>query len=160
MSNGIRLEGDWSKLKSSLKSLSRVNFTALHKEIGEHIVSTTQERFKTGTGPDGRKWEESIRALEEGGATLRDTSRLRNSITSRARLDRVVVGTNDKRARIHQYGGVIKAKKAKALKFKMGKSFVVKKQVTIPARPFLGLDEEDEKAIRGIIADHLRGCLK
>lgn len=159
---GVKLEGDWSKLQSSLHRLNRVNFTALHKEIGEHVVSSTQERFKTGTGPDGQKWETSIRVKKEGGTTLRDTSRLRNSITCRARPDRAEIGTNDRRARIHQYGGIIRARKAKALRFQIGGSgiWAVKKQVKIPARPFLGVNDDDAAAINEIIADHLERCLE
>ena len=157
---GIKLEGDWSKLETSLHRMAKINFTALHKEIGEHILSSTQERFKTQTGPDGKEWKKSYRVEKEGGTTLRDTSRLRNSITVRARPDKVEVGTNDKRARIHQKGGVIKAKRAKALYFPIGEKFVMKKQVTMPARPYLGLNDDDNEAINEIIADHLEGCLK
>lgn len=157
---GVKLEGDWSKLENNLHRLARVNFTALHKEIGEHILSSTQERFKTSTGPDGKKWKASYRVEQKGGNTLRDTSRLRNSLTVRARPDKVEVGTNDKRARIHQYGGIIRAKKAKALHFSIGGKFAKKKQVTMPARPYLGINEEDTKAINEIIADHLGRCLK
>ena len=39
-------------------------------------------------------------------------------------------------ARIHQYGGVIKAKNGKALRFQIGGKWITVAQVTIPARPF------------------------
>lgn len=158
--SGVKLEGDWSKLEQNLHRMAKINFTAMHKEIGEHLVSSAQERFKAETAPDGTKWEKSIRARMEGGQTLSDTRRLRNSITCAARPDKVEVGTNDKRASTHQNGAVIRAKKAKALKFRVGKRWAVKKEVRIPARPFLGISEDDEKEINEIIRERLQECLK
>lgn len=155
---GIKLEGDWLKLERNLQRMARIDFTALHKEIGEEIVSSTQERFKTQKGPDGKAWKKSYRVEDKGGVTLRDTGRLRNSITCRARPDRVEVGTNDKRARIHQKGGIIKAKRAKALYFPVGGKWAVKQQVKMPARPYLGINDDDEEAIQEIIAERLRRC--
>lgn len=158
--SGIRLEGDWSKLKNNLHRLGKMSFTSLHKEIGEQLLSSTQERFKTQRGPDGRKWKPSIRVRTEGGQTLSDTRRLRNSLTTTARPDRVVVGTNDIRARLHQEGGEIKPKKVKALRFKVGGRWAVKKSVTMPARPYLGISPEDEKLIQDIIRNNIEEALK
>jgi phage virion morphogenesis protein len=157
---GFKLEGDWSKLEQHLHKLAGVNFTAMHKEIGEALVASTQRRFKTETGPDGKKWPQSIRARMEGGQTLSDTRRLRNSVTAASRPDRVEVGTNDKRAAIHQYGGIIRAKRAKALRFSIGGQWAVKKLVRIPARPFIGINDADNKAINEIVRDYLGDCLK
>jgi len=158
--SGVKLEGDWNRLEQNLHRMARIDFTGLHKEIGEQIVSSTQERFKTETSPDGEKWTGSIRARMEGGQTLSDTRRLRNSITCAARADRVEVGTNDKRASTHQDGAVIKAKRAKALKFRVGKRWAVKKEVRIPARPFLGISEDDDQETNEIIRERLEECLK
>lgn len=158
--SGITLDGDWSKLKRHLHRLVRVNFTGLHKEIGQQLVTSTQQRFKTETGPDGKKWPRSLRARAEGGQTLSDTRRLRNSVTSRARPDRVEVGTNVKYARIHQLGGTIRAKRAKALRFQIGDRWAVKKAVKIPARPFIGISEKDNEAINEIIRERIEEALK
>lgn len=157
---GVKLSGDWSRLEKGLQRLANLNFTALHKEIGQCLVSSTQERFKTETAPDGTKWPPSIRAREEGGQTLSQTRRLRNSITYTARPDRVEAGTNDKRARTHQLGATIKPKRAKALKFMVGKRWAVKQSVTIPARPFMGISEDDIAEINEIIREHLEEVLK
>jgi phage virion morphogenesis protein len=158
--SGITLQGDWRRLEENLHRMWRINFTALHKEIGEHLVASTQMRFKEETAPDGTRWPQSIRAREEGGQTLSDTRRLRNSITCAGRPDRVEVGTNDIRASTHQFGAVIRAKRAKALKFRVGGRWAVKKAVRIPARPFLGLSDDDQEAINEIIRERLEECLK
>ena len=157
---GIKISGDWDKLKRNLYKLGRINWTGLHKEIGEHLVSSTQERFRTETSPAGSKWPPSIRARKEGGQTLSQTRRLRNSITMAARPDRVEVGTNDKRASVHQNGAIIRPKAAKALKFMVGKRWAVKKEVRIKARPFLGINGDDHEAINEIIKERIEECLK
>lgn len=157
---GVKLEGDWSRLKENLHKLTRLNLTALHKEIGEYLVSSTQERFRSETAPDGSSWPQSVRAREEGGQTLSLTRRLRNSITYAARPDRVEVGTNDRRAVVHQYGKKIRVKRAKYLKFKVAKRWAQKKEVEIPARPFIGISDSDQEAINDIIVDQLDEVLK
>jgi len=157
---GVKLEGDWSKLENNLHRLVRLNFTALHKEIGEYLVSSTQERFDTGTAPDGTRWPPSLRARSEGGQTLRDTNILRNSIDYADRPDRVEVGTNDRRAPVHQFGATIRPKRAKHLRFKVAGRWARKKEVEIPARPFLGISPDDEKEIEKIIRDALEEVLK
>ncbi|MFB2539589.1 MULTISPECIES: phage virion morphogenesis protein [unclassified Acinetobacter] len=32
---------------------------AMLKDIGEHLVATTQDRFRTSTAPDGSRWQEN-----------------------------------------------------------------------------------------------------
>jgi phage gpG-like protein len=60
-------------------------------------------------------------------------------------------------AAIHQLGGTIAAKDAPYLKFKIGDRWASKKSVTIPARPFLGLDDDDEREIVRIGEDWIAG---
>ena len=64
-----------------------------------------------------------------------------------------VRGTNAKHAATHQFGDqgrTIRARKAKNLRFQVGGQWVSKKQVkvNIPARPFLGLSDEDMQEIK------------
>ena len=158
--SGIKLAGDWTRLTQNLHKLTRFDFTGTHREIGEHLVSSTQQRFKTETGPDGQQWPQSIRAREEGGQTLSLTRRLRNSINYAARPDQVAVGTNDKRASVHQMGATIRPKRAKHLKFKIGGHWALKKEVKIPPRPFIGLSEQDQEDINEIVIRRLDEVLK
>lgn len=72
----------------------------------------------------------------------RRSGRLRASITSRVKIegDRVtgVLGSNVIYARIHELGGIIRARNAKALVFKIpGVGWRQAQSVTIPARPYL-----------------------
>jgi phage gpG-like protein len=42
---------------------------------------------------------------------------------------------------VHQFGATIQAKHAAYLRFVVGGKWVSKKEVTIPARPFLGIED-------------------
>lgn len=138
------------------------------KEVGEAMVSSTMQRFEEGKGPDGTPWEPSARAWQQGlghsarkatakrkgrrfkadsgsfGKTLVDTARLRNSISAAVTADDVLWGTNLVYARIHQKGG------------KAGRGH----KTTLPARPYLGLNDEDLEEIAGIIADFIEDPFK
>lgn len=156
----IKVEGFESTIAALASAVSRLaNPTPLYDDIGGMLVASTQDRFERETGPDGSPWPQSLRAKFEGGKTLSDTRRLFNSMTHEASADGVSVGTNVIYAAIHQMGGVIRAKTSGGLKFRgIGNGgWVTKQSVTIPARPFLGLDADDEKEIANIAGDYVTG---
>lgn len=107
------------------------DLTPLMRVVGSILESSTIDRFEHGRGPDGAAWVPSMRALEQGGQTLVDKGLLRDSLTSRAEKDRVVIGTNLIYAGIHQFGG------------RAGRGLAA----DLPARPFLGLSARDERDI-------------
>jgi phage virion morphogenesis protein len=161
---GIKLTGDWSRFDKKLQKLVFFDFTDLHKEIGEALVSSVRTRFRKETGPDGRKWPKSHRAETDQGQTLTDTARLKNSISARAQADGVEVGTNLIYAGVHQGDDgkdvKITAKRSKFLRFRAGGSWAMKKSVTIPARPFIGISQDDLKEIQEILNDRIEEALK
>ena len=80
----------------------------------------------------------------DGGKILSDSGRLGDSITHIAGPNSVEVGTNVIYAGIHQTGGIIQAKAGYALAFAFpGGGFAVVEDVSIPARPYLGISTED-----------------
>lgn len=129
----------------------------LYIAIGDALVVSTLERFDTETDPQGSPWPMSLRVMMEGGKTLTDTGVLRGSITREADAGGVSVGTNDIRARIHQEGGVIRAKTAKGLRFApMGANQdIIRRSVTMPRRAFLGLDDEDLAEIERLAGNYI-----
>lgn len=131
------------------------NPRGLYDAIGLSLVTSTQRRFEQERGPDGSPWPPSIRAQLEGGRTLFETGRLSNSITHEATDQGVAVGTNVLYGAIHQFGGTIRPVAGNALKFRIGGKFVTVASVTIPARPFLGIDAEDEAELPAIAQDWL-----
>ena len=68
-------------------------------------------------------------------------------------IDDVTVETNLLYAAIHQYGGTIKPKNGKYLAFQLGSQTVFAKEVTIPARPFMGLSDDNQDEIEQTLVD-------
>lgn len=132
------------------------DLTELMDRIGAALVASTQMRFEDQVSPAGVPWRRSHRAASVGGQTLVESGRLRASITHRPGPNAVEVGTNVRYAGTHQFGATIAAKTAKALRFRIGAAWVTKRQVTIPARPFLGLDAADRELIPAITTHWLR----
>jgi len=134
----------------------------LYDAIGAVLASGVQRRFIAAKDPEGALWKQSGRARHgrRGGKTLTDTGRLQQSIAWSVQADGVLVGTNVKYAAIHQFGGEIVAKNASALAFTLADgTTVVTKKVTMPARPFLGVDAEDRAAAGAVMRDWLEAAL-
>lgn len=133
------------------------NSLALTETIGEQLVSSTIERFETETAPDGTKWKSSHRAENEGGQTLTDGGGLKGSIAYEATPSLVAVGSSKIYAAIHQFGGEITPKSAKALAFKVGEQDVFAQKVEIPAREYIGINEDDIEEARETIQAFIAG---
>jgi phage virion morphogenesis protein len=133
------------------------NAQPLYDQIGAALVVSTQNRFETESDPDGNPWPQSLRVRLEGGKTLTDSARLKNSITHEASNTGVDIGTNLIYAAVHQFGAVIKAKTESGLRFRAAGNgdYVNVSQVTIPQRAFLGIDEDDQAEIFAITADYI-----
>ena len=156
----IRLEGDTRDLLRKLRGFSEIDRRGINAALAEGVRESTLERFRQGKSPDGRKWKTSIRAAREGGRTLVQTAQLRNSIHVKSDASGFAVGTNVKHAATHQFGEpgrTIRAKTKKGLRFQAGGRWVTKKQVrvSIPARPFLGLSEEDMQEMKATVEDFI-----
>lgn len=146
---------------NTIRVFSDVNKKAINAALGEGVRESTLERFKQSRDPSGRLWARSIRAESEGRKTLIQTAQLRNSIKVESDATGFAVGTNAKHAATHQFGEpgrTIRAKRKKALRFQVDGKWVSRKKVTIriPARPFLGLSEEDQQEMRQTVEDFIR----
>ena len=148
----VKVSGDKRRLMKRLQLLGDVNLKGINKSIAEGIRTSTMARFRLEKDPKGKKWKPSVRAQESGGKTLTQTAKMKTSIRSRASADGWAVGTNDIRAATHQFGDerIIRARRGPVLRFMIDGRWISKKQVKvkIPARPFLGISEEDDKMIK------------
>lgn len=182
---GAQLRYDLSELRragAALRELTRRgrDMQPLLDDIGGKLVTSTQHRFELGIGPDGRAWKPSKRAARKGGKTLIDTTRLFTSITHLAGANRVLVGTNVVYGGVHQFGGKIRQKartqtlafgkdgrfasrasasrrKGGAVRFSLAS--MRERVVTMPARPYLGIDVGDEAAIGDTVNRYLAGAV-
>ena len=154
--SSIRVEVD-QELLARLRNLADADIAAAMASVGEALRTSTLERFDTGKDPDGRPWKTSIRAQQTGEKTLAISRRLATSIQPVSSAKGVEYGTNLEYAAIHQIGGTIRAKGDGLLKFQIGGQWISKKEVKIPARPYLGINEDDMREITRIIEDAVTG---
>lgn len=157
----IDIKYDDTEVKNALRGLADdlKDLKPVMKSIGAALLSSTQMRFRSQSGPDGKPWPATKRS-EEGGQILRKTGRLRNSLTYEADSQKVEVGTNVVYAAFCQFGTKaheIRPKNKKALFWKGAKHPMMRvlHPGTAP-RPFLGINEDDKAEILAIIADHLK----
>ena len=163
MSAGLRLEttGEQAVERALGKIVAGfADTTELMDEIGMFLESDTLDRFDTETAPDGSKWEQSIRAREDGGKTLTvpGSAQLRSSITHNAENGRVEVGSNKIYAGVHNDGATIRAKSDKGLRFQLPGDLGFRRvmEVELPRRQFLGISPEAEVEIPLLAEDWVR----
>lgn len=126
------------------------DLTPLMRDIGVHLLNTTRERFNTQESPAGTPWAPlTILSLEKKarktGKILTERGHLRGTLTYRASRDEVQVGSPLIYAGTHQFG----ARKG---------SFRDPPPIPwghIPARPFLGLSDDDEAEVARLVTDFL-----
>lgn len=131
-------------------------------ELGEYGLRSTWARFKTQTAPDGTAWaalqpwyQKDKRRNKNRILTL--NGYLRGQMTWQPVGDRTVeIGSNLPYAAVHQFGATIKPRAAKVLIFRGHAA----KSVTIPARPYLGLSDEDRSEIVGRTLEWLQRIMK
>ena len=120
--------------------LNKGVFTA----IGEELLLSTDARFDSQTDPDGRPWAPLNaeyaawkRAFHGHDRILKLRGYLRDTLRYQATDVSVAIGSNRVFSAIHQFGG------------QAGREH----KATIPARPYLGVSDDDVAAILEIIED-------
>lgn len=144
------VKDDLQLLVKPLQRLQKAggNLAPLLKDIATIGENTTRARFADEEGPDGQKWVESLRKQLHGGKTLTKDGHLADSISSDSSGTEARWGSNRIYAAIHQFGGVIRAKTSKGLAFSLANGDgVITQSVTMPARRFLGLNDDDKDDI-------------
>lgn len=131
------------ELRAALQRLAHAlgpGLGAAMREIGEEMVLATQERFRTQAGPDGVAWAPltrryaASRRKRKSPEILVLRGLLQGLIRYEATSDTVSWGTDRAYGATHQFGRAEK---------------------NIPARPFLGLSDDDRATVIAIIEDHL-----
>lgn len=138
-------------------------------DIGEYMVRETDDRFTQERDPEGNPWEPlKLRTIygshrgrkytKKGQLTKRfakyaarrkiltDTHRLRDSIVYQIVGDAVVIGTNVVYGRVHQEGADFSILSTRA-------------RVQIPARPYLGVNDENHREFNEILKAHVLEAL-
>ena len=116
------------------------------REIGEELKKSTKKRFDTTTDPDGNEWllnsVLSTLLYKEGDTPLTgETGLLKNNIDYRILDNSLEIGSDREYAAMQQFGGT--------------KEEFPHLWGDIPARPFLGLSNEDKAMILNLVDDYL-----
>jgi len=166
----ISIRADTVPVDQYLSLLSRrmTDLTPAMSKIGEIIVASVRRNFREGRGPDLVPWK-PIKREGRGdrpvAPTLVYTGRLRDSINYQAYGNKIEVGTDLGYAAVHQSGGrttahIIRPRRQKALYWPGAAHpvrFVRHPGSSIPARPFLGVRDEDWNDIRSALISYITG---
>lgn len=140
------------------------DMTPAMKVVGEIVRSSVVRNFEEGGRP---RWKPSRKAK---GKTLIKSGRLMASISRKAYRDRAEVGTNAVYAAIHQFGfeGTVGVRahrrKVRSRDVREGKRIKARgvgfvraheRDMKVPARPFLKVQDEDMREIRAGILAHI-----
>lgn len=156
----MRIEIDFEREQSVINAISGLLFDApkfnrFANIVGSEMLYQTEQNFENQSSPEGVPWEKSLRAIVQGGETLRDTGRLLNSFTYNALPDGVEWGTNVVYAPWLHYGARIRAKNAEFLHFKTVYGWVKKKEVFLPPRPMIGFTADNQRFVIDTLSEIL-----
>ncbi|WP_374467400.1 phage virion morphogenesis protein [Ferrovibrio sp.] len=130
---------------------------------GEYGVESTRARIAQGVTPAGVAFaplNPAYAAVKRGPGILRESGQLSAELAWQLiGADSVEWGSNLIRAAIHQFGGTIEAKDGGSLAFMLGEALIQVQSVTIPARPFLGVNDANQAEILNIAEDALGDLL-
>ena len=117
-------------------------------DIGEIVTESVMRNFEEKRAPDGTPWKplsEVTKARKlHPEHILIETTTLRDSIHPEASADRVEIGTDIVYAAVHQFG--------------IGERSVIssrRRMPEIPARPFLGVRDDDWDEIKETVREYL-----
>jgi phage virion morphogenesis protein len=157
----ITISVDDKEVSQALHALKEkvIDLRPVLTTIGELLTESTQDRLDSGKNidPTGKPWvtlqpwyQEQKKQYKNRILSL--SGHLAKEIKPQVPDGHtVIVGTNVPYAAIHQFGGVIRPKTANALN--VGGRAV--KKVTIPARPFLGISNQDKENILDAVLNHM-----
>ncbi len=137
----LQVSVDDRKLTAALERLAAVCARPREAlvEIGEYLLESTEQRFSDQADPEGRPWAPLSPAYQARKKKRKDLILVLNGYLADFQApqvsdDEVSVGTNLVYAATHQFG---------------------RPEANIPARPFLGLSDDDRAEILAILTEHI-----
>ncbi|WP_439291528.1 phage virion morphogenesis protein [Lonepinella koalarum] len=124
--------------------------------LGETLKKIHTERFKQQVDPSGRTWQPlSPLTLSEkrGTKILRERGQLADTLAYNYNDRTLEFGSGLLYAPVHQFGATVRPKKGKMLKTK-GEHFL--RKAMIPARPWLGVNSQNEQQLLRKANAHLQ----
>jgi phage gpG-like protein len=135
----MRLFGDFGKFDRLISRAGAIASPTFRRDLLAAMATEVNRQitlgFQRSRDPYGHAWK----PLSSGaGRPLMNTGELARAAASATSNDSTVfVHVDLVKGHTHQNGAVIRARYAKALRFRVGGRVIFRKSVTIPARPFL-----------------------
>jgi phage virion morphogenesis protein len=170
----IKIEHDSNLVQLALKRLSdrAGNLKPAFKAMAKTLALSTERRFDTETGPDGKKWQDvkaSTRKRKKNPKILTESTKLRDGMSEEVSADGLLFGSDSPYGAIHQLGGEIK-QEGMVLHLKghgrntrfskpgeANRGMKVNRTIKMPARPFLGVSSQDELDLLDDIEQYILG---
>lgn len=164
----LTLTYDFTALNEGMQELAeRIgDCQTVHRLVGEVLLDQNIHRFLDEESPDGGKWAPlspvTLANRRSGSGILRDSGELFRSIHMKATSENAQIGTNlnHPKVMVMHHGATIRPRNGKALVIPGGRGAnrpVFAREVTIPARPYIGIGPDDENAITEVLIDYLEG---
>ncbi|BCU88717.1 virion morphogenesis protein [Yersinia pseudotuberculosis] len=127
-----------------------LDLTPVLKNIGEILINSTKERFRTGMGPTGEKWADkrNPELAHDPRPLIGESKSLSTQINWQREGNDLVIGSTMEYGGTHQAG----ARKGQYGQTRQG---VALPFGNIPARPFIGLSDDDEILLIESITRHI-----
>ena len=164
MAGGIEVVFDVSEvvdLSRALQRLGDADLAPLMRDAAAAGASATQARIDAGgPAPDGTQWP--ARDSRDPGThpLLSRTGSLAESLETESDADTAAWGSNLVYARIHQLGGVVEPVERETLRYQLGAAPYFARSVEIPARPYLGIGDAEERLLRDVVEDWVEQYLE
>lgn len=166
----IEMEYNDAQVSAALQGLfdQLAGTVPVMERIGLHLVDSTEDRFAAQVSPEGQPWAPRSKTTIENyerrklryGGILHLSGQLGSNIHSEAGPDFVIVGSPEPYAAVMQFGAAQGAFGAFIGKDKLGRDhFHHLPWGDIPARPFLGVSDQDKTDILDIVHEALARAL-
>ncbi len=141
----IKITGNTDRIGKALSNLENLgrNPAGFLAAIGDEMIQHTQHRIEQGVTPTGEPFhplDPFYAVRKKGPGILRESQALFSRLTTRLDGNTLIWGSNLPYAAVHQFGAVIKGR-------------------TIPARPYLGFNNEDRQVAIDTLETFFRRCL-
>lgn len=162
----INITGSTARITTALTRLEQLGRQPQEflRALGQQQIERTQTRIRQGVTPDGTPFAPLnplyAASKPSGVGILQSTGNLRNHLTTALHGNTLLWGSNLDYAAVHQFGAVIRRRRAPALVFSIGGTWFRKQFVTIPGRPYLGFNSDDRAAAVDTLETFFRGCLR
>ena len=131
---------------------SRRRMGLLLETLAQTGAETARGRIKRGgPAPDGSAWPPRDLRNPSRKPLLNSAGDLGDSVASASTSRTARWGTNRVYARIHQLGGIVRPRRRRALRFERGGRPIFARRVVIPARPYLGWGDDEERQANAVV---------